>query len=71
MLGIPFVVEGPLGSHLIIAGRAHGLLEIVVEPMALTTFANAMIIIDAIAPRTGIEHFIGIGILDVSIENLL
>ena len=43
----------------------------IVAPLALTAFANAMIIIDAIAPRTGIEHLVGIGILDVSVKNLL
>ena len=46
-------------------------MEIIVEPMALSAFANALIVIDAIAPWTGIEHLVGIGILDVGIENLL
>lgn len=36
----------------------------------MTTLARTVIIIDTQAPRTGIEHLIGISVADVRVENL-
>ena len=50
---------------------ASSLLQIVGEPTAMTTLALAGVIVGTQSPRTGVEHFVLIGIMDVLVKDIL
>ena len=68
--GVPLVLESPKGRNFMEYGFHLGLLQIVVEPAAVTAFAVAVVVIGTLTPRTGVDHLVCIGITDVLVKDL-
>ena len=52
-------------------GTSGSGVQVVGQPTTVPSVALATMIIGALPPRTFIEHLVGIGIADISIENLV
>jgi hypothetical protein len=70
-LGIPFPVESPKGIDGMELGLACSLLEVIGQPTAVASVSATGIIVGTQSPRTGVEHFVGVSIMDVLVEDVL
>ncbi len=70
LLGIPLTVKRPSGSDAVKCRCTLRLLQIIVQPTAMTSLTMTTIVINTLSPRTRIEHFVRISITNIAVQNL-
>jgi hypothetical protein len=70
-LGIPFSVESPKGIDDMEFWAACSLLEVIGQPTAVASVSATGIIVGTQSPRTGVEDFVGVSVMDILVENVL
>ena len=71
LFGVPFPAKGPGGGYAVEGRCVFGLVQIVVQPAAVSAFAVAAIVVGALSPGARVENLVGVGIPDVVVENLV
>ena len=68
---MPTALEGPVGSNTMELRMLLRLLQIVMEPAAVATLPQTIIIVHTLTPRAWVKYFVGIGIAYVLVEDIL